>query len=596
MTRCIHCTRCVRFGEEIAGIQELGTTGRTEDMRIGTYVERSVDHELSGNIIDLCPVGALNNKPYRYSARAWEMLQRPTIAPHDCVGSNLFAHTLRGRLKRVVPRQNEAINETWISDRDRFSCHGIYSEERLERPLVKIQGRWRATDWEVALDAAAAGMKRALGAHGQLGALAAPGSTVEEFYLLNRIVRGLGSNNIDHRLRQADFRDQQQDPVFPWLGTSIAGLASLDALLVVGSNLRKEAPMLAHRIRQAAMHDGRVMFINPGEHDYFFPIAAYRTVDTQAMIPELAGVLAAAGRLSGRRVPEALGGLTRDGNRRNAQPAAAGVAQVIASHLLDGANALVLLGQMAQRHPQFADLRAVAAALAEMCRLPLGYVADGGNTIGGYLAGALPHRDAGGLAIDAPGLTAAEMLAQPLQAMLLFGLEPEADCRSGQAALAALEAAGFVIVIHPYVTPAMRRYADVILPIGTFAETSGTHVNCEGLWQSFDAVASPVGTSRPGWKVLRVLGNSLGVEGFEYLSSEEVRDELRQAIGRIEPDNRFAGKRRIERHPAGMPDGSDLDIPMYSVDAVVRRSLPLQMTREAREAFVEGDVLTAAGA
>ncbi|MGH8496159.1 MAG: NADH-quinone oxidoreductase subunit NuoG [Gammaproteobacteria bacterium] len=589
MTRCIHCTRCVRFGQEIAGIQELGTTGRTENMRIEVYIGRSVDHELSGNIIDLCPVGALNNKPYRYSARAWEMLERPAIGMHDCVGSNLFAHTLRGRLKRVVPRENEAVNETWIADRDRYSCHGIYSEDRLEQPLVKIEGRWREASWEIALEAAAAGIRSALETQGpaQFGALAAPGSTLEEFFLLNRIVRGAGSNNIDHRLRRADFRDQDQDPVFPSLGTSIAGLAKLDALLVVGSNLRREAPMLAHRVRQAAMRGGRIMFLNPAAYDFLFPVANYRSCEPAGMLVGLAQVLGAAAQNSGRTLPDGLADVVRQAGKPD-------VGQTEARHLLDAANGLVLLGHLSQRHPQFADLRAVAAALAELCGVSFGYIADGGNSVGGHLAGALPHRDTGGRPVGAPGLTVTEMLAQPLKAMLLFGLEPEADCRGGPEALGALEAAGFVVACHPYVTAEMRRYADVILPTGTFAETSGTHVNCEGRWQSFDAAAAPVGASRPGWKVLRVLGNAVGIEGFDYRSSQQAREELRQAIGRIEPDNRFAGKRTIEPGSAGAIEISDLDLPMYSVDAVVRRSRPLQLTREAHRASNEADVSTAA--
>ena len=236
MTRCIHCTRCVRFGQEIAGIQELGTIGRGENTEISTYIESSVDHELSGNIIDVCPVGALNNKPYRFSARAWEMAQFPTVSPHDCAGSNINAHVMQGKLKRVVPRVNESINETWIADRDRFSCEAVYADDRLETPMVRIEGEWRECGWDEALEVAARGLQSV---DGNLAALVSPSATTEEGYLAARLVRHLGSGNLDHRLRRRDFRQQNLDPVFPWLGMPIEDVEQLQSILVVGSNLRR---------------------------------------------------------------------------------------------------------------------------------------------------------------------------------------------------------------------------------------------------------------------------------------------------------------------------------------------------------------------
>ncbi|HUO83108.1 MAG TPA: NADH-quinone oxidoreductase subunit NuoG, partial [Gammaproteobacteria bacterium] len=590
MTRCIHCTRCVRFGEEIAGIQELGTTGRTEDMRIETFVGRTVDHELSGNIIDLCPVGALNNKPYRYSARAWEMLEHPAVAPHDCAGSNIFVHTLRGEVKRVVPRRNEAVNETWISDRDRFSCHGIYSEDRLQRPLVREDGEWCEADWQVALERAAAGLRSARERDGAaaLGALAAPGSTLEEFYLLQRLLRGIGSDNVDHRLRRVDFRDQEHDPVFPWLGMSIAGLERLNAALVIGSNLRKEAPILAHRLRKAAMRDAAVMFVNPQPYEHLFPVAATRSVSPADLIGELTSMLAAAARLTGRAIPAALRAGVEGAGRHE-------TAEAMVRRLIEAQRGVVLLGHVAQRLCDFADIRAVAAALAALCDTALGYVADGGNAVGAHLAGALPHRGPGGRPVAEPGRTAADMLSAPPAAMLLLGLEPELDCAQGSAALEAVEAAGFVVVLSPWATAEMRRYADVILPVGTFVETSGTYVNCEGRWQSFGGVARAVGQSRPAWKVLRVLGNLLGLDGFDYRSSADVRNELAHDIESVQPDNRFESPRPVAPARGRPVDGAGLEVPIYAVDGLVRRSAPLQMTRDARAARGEADPLAAAG-
>lgn len=266
MTRCIHCTRCVRFTQEIQGLQELGTIGRGESTEIGTYIERSVDHELSANIIDLCPVGALNNKPYRYRARAWEMTQHPLVSPHDSVGTNIYAHVLRGRVMRVVPRVNEAINENWIADRDRFSHQAFYSDDRLLKPMMREGGIWQETDWETALAAAAERLGRIAKQQGgaQLGALAWPAATLEELTLFARIVRGLGSANLDHRLRRSDFRDEAHEAAYPSLGCAIADLERLDSLLVIGSNLREEVPLIAHRVRKAAVRNGaKVAFVNP---------------------------------------------------------------------------------------------------------------------------------------------------------------------------------------------------------------------------------------------------------------------------------------------------------------------------------------------
>ncbi len=570
MTRCIHCTRCVRFTQEIAGFQELGTIGRGETTEIGTFIEQNIDHELSANIIDLCPVGALNNKPYRYRARAWEMTQQPLVSPHDSVGTNIFAHVLRGQVMRIVPRPNEAINETWIADRDRYSYQGIYSTDRVEQPMVREGDAWRIVDWDTALTHVAERLGAMKGQGAQLGVLASPTSTLEELHLLARITRSLGSGNLDHRLRRGDFRDQAQDPVFPWLGTEIALLEQSDALLFVGANLRAEAPMLAHRVRKAATkRAAKVSFINPVAYPYLFPVAQSLTTNGLGMLDHLAAVLSAASHSSGRAAPAALA------NRvKGAQPTASHTN--IAAQLAQGERKLVLLGAIAQRDPAFAEIRALAAAIADLTGAQLGYIPEGGNAVGAALAGVLPHRSAGGQAIGAAGLNTAEMFGASLKAYVLFGaIEPEQDIASSLARKA-LDAAEFVVALSPYDTA--KEFADVILPIGTFAETSGTYVNLEGRWQSVPGAAKPVGESRPGWKVLRVLGNLLNLPGFDYLTSEQVRDELKGQIGEVTPDNTYVSG-SLEDSTAG----AARDVGIYAVDAIVRRSSALQQTHAASQ-------------
>jgi len=584
MTRCIHCTRCVRFGQEIAGIQELGTTDRGEHMKIGTYIEKSVDHELSGNIIDICPVGALNNKPYRYSARAWEMVQRPMVSPHDCAGSNLYVHVLRGTVKRIVPRANEAINETWIADRDRFSYEGIYHDARLRAPMVKREGRWQAVSWEDALSAAAERLREIAAADpAEVALLATPGATLEECHLLARLGGHLGTANLDHRLRRRDFRDQDADPPFPWLGRSLEDMEALEGLLVVGSNLRKEVPMLAHRVRKAAVRGAKISFVNGERYPYFFDVEAYAE---GGLLEELAAVTAAAAELHGREVPEparapAAAVTPGEEHRR----AAAGL----------GEDGLILLGQIASRHPGFADLRVLAAALADLTGAGLGYISEGANAAGAALAGVLPHRTAAGVRRERPGREAASLLAEPPRAALLMGADPDEDF--GADARSALGRSEFVVALTPYRTAGIEAAADVMLPLGTAFETAGTYVNGEGRVQSFAGVATPVGEARPGWKILRVLGNLLDAPGFDYLSAEAVRDEALGVIGQAAGDNAYAGE-----HVCGEPvepQGAVLDVPIYRVDALVRHAHALQLTadgRAGREPADEGaDALEAAG-
>jgi len=555
MTRCIHCTRCVRFGQEIAGIQELGAMGRGDRMEIGTFVANTVDHELSGNMIDLCPVGALNNKPYRMSARAWEMEQRATVAPHDCLGSNIYAHVLRGRLKRVVPRDNESVNEAWVSDRDRFSYEGIYSKDRLDTPMVREDGKLRVASWEEALQKAATGLKQISANDGgdALGAWVSPSVTVEEAYLTGRLMRHLGSGNIDHRLRRRDFRGQQSEALSPGLGTTIADVESLNSVLVVGSNLRQEVPMLAHRVRKAALNGAAVSFINAADYDYLFPVAN-SVVDTAAdFVAALNAVADAA---------EGKGGSEAD--------------KAIADSLKQD-SAGIILGLMALRHPAFAEVLVSARRLAGITGASLGQITEGANSAGVAYAGALPHRGPAGSAVSATGLDFGQMLASHRKGLVLFGVEPEFDCADAVGATNALAEAEFMVELSPWLTAAAREHADVVLPVGTFAETSGSFVNVEGSWQSFTGVASPLGESRPAWKVLRVLGNMLGLPGSNYDSSENIRDEL-HAMETVEPQPESAALEVLAEFAV---TAEDLDVPIYASDGLVRRAESLQQTQVA---------------
>jgi NADH-quinone oxidoreductase subunit G len=566
MTRCIHCTRCVRFGAEIQGYPQMGATGRGEDMEIGTYIEHSVDHELSANIIDLCPVGALNNKPFRYHGRAWEMTQAALVSPHDAFGTNLYAHVLRGKLLRMVPRENEDLNETWIADRDRFGFEGMYSADRVSQPMLRIDGNLQAVDWEVALNAAAEGLQRVAAlSKAATGYLASPMATVEELFLLAQIARGLGSSNIDHRLRQLDFRAQENEAAYPHLGLKIAEVEHLEGVLIVGSDLRHEVPMLAHRIRKAAIKGGaQVAFLNPRRFDYMFSVAGY--VAETDLLAELSALVHAAAGAASKPVPAGVGAaMVTDAHK-----------SLIAA-LSHGSRRAVILGTLAQRHPAYSQLKALSAALAELCGASVGCLTEGPNAAGAYLAGAVPHRESGGAPLKTVGLSARQMLDSPLKAYVLFGgIDPANDLGFDPSALAS---ADLVVAVTTHLPESLRGLVHVVLPIGTFAETSGTYVNAEGRWQSWAGAAKLPGESRPGWKVLRVLGNLLKLHGIDYNSSDEIRDALKALCGaRLEAARAAAGAM-----PNGeIPKGSWVEIPPYQSDLLVRGSEPLQKTKDGR--------------
>ncbi len=568
MTRCIHCTRCVRFGTEIAGIDEMGTIGRGEHMEIGTFVQYSLSSELSGNIIDLCPVGALTSKPFRYVARAWELVQRDSIAPHDCVGSNIHVHVKHDRVVRVVPRENEEINETWLSDRDRFSYEGLNSAARIQAPMIKVEGEWQEIDWETALHRAVDGLKQV--GSDDIGALASPVSTLEELYLLQKLMREIGCGNIDHRLKQTDFSDQEAAPVFPWLGQAISDLEDNDAVLLIGADVARDQPIIGHRLRKAALGGGKISSVSPADFSCHFPQLA-SCVSTN-MLEELVAIAKALLDKSAKTAaPEGFAALGKSVEVTDSH-------ERIAESLRNGQSTSVLMGEAAINDAQFSAIRSIAILIAELSDSRPGYLPAGGNGAGAWQAGALPHRKAGGRPASVNGKNIAQMLASDMKAYLLLNTEPETDCADTGAARAAMEKAAFVVSLSPYSSDAVMAYADVILPVSPFTETSGSFVNAEGRRQSFEGVVPPLGESRPAWKVLRVLGNLFNCDGFDFVESSEVLAELATEVGDISRDNS-----RSWRCPESL--GSAVEYrkpPAYAGDGIVRRAEGLQAVAQTR--------------
>jgi NADH-quinone oxidoreductase subunit G len=558
MTRCINCTRCVRFTQEIAGQMELGQAFRGDRAEIMPFLEKTVDSELSGNIIDLCPVGALTSKPFRFSARSWELARRQSVSPHDALGSNLVVQVKHDRVYRVLPYENEDINECWLSDKDRFSYEGLNSEERLTKPMVKQGGVWKEVEWNQALDYAAHALRDVAKEHGAaaVGALVSPHATLEEMYLAGKLMRGLGSGNIDFRLRQSDFSGQRAG--VPWLGMRVAELNKLDRVLVVGAFLRKDQPLIAQRLRQAAKRGTQISVIHSADDDLLMPLAGKLIAAPSQLAERLAQVVSAVAEIKGAAFDKKV--------------AVTPEAKKIAESLLSGQNAAILLGNFAQQHAKASTLNWLAQQLAQLLGCRYGFLGEAANSVGGYVADAVPGSD---------GLNAARMLSEPRKAYLLLGAEPELDCADGQQALAALKQAASVVVLSPFKSAATLEYADAILPIAPFAETSGTFVNAEGRVQSFQAVNRPLGETRPGWKVLRVLGNVLKLDGFDQESSEAVREEVLAGKGALLDrfDNAISGVAVEFAASSGLERIAD--VPTHFADPLVRRATSLQRTRDA---------------
>ncbi len=569
MTRCIHCTRCVRFGQEIAGIMELGMIGRGEHSEIITFVGRTVDSELSGNAIDLCPVGALTSKPFRYSARTWELTRRPSVSPHCGLGSNLTVQVKQNRVMRVLPRDNEAVNECWLSDKDRFSYEALNSDKRLPKPMLKKNGNWQEVEWPVALEFVASELKRIRDAHGAaaVGALATPHQTLEELHLLQKLLRGFGSGNVDFRLRRADFSADSKLAGVPWLGMNIADIAGLDRVLVIGSTLRKDHPLIAHRLRQAAKKQTELNLLHAVDDDLLMRVANKAIVAPGLLPQTLAQVVQATAAIRSVAIPEsvraAVAGVT-----------AGDAAKRIAASLASGEKAGVFLGNFAEQHPAATELHVLAQALAEILACPFGFLGTAANSVGGHVAACAPTG-------KNSGRNAREMIESPLRAYLLLGVEPELDMRNPRQAVAAMKQAELVVAMSPFQHGATE-YAHVMLPIAPFTETAGTFISTEGRVQSFAGVVKPLGETRPAWKVLRVLGNLLGLAGFEHDGADDAQREVLHGKTEIVNKNNNLKLTLGALAAAGSGIARIAEVPIYAADALARRAPSLQKTRDAQ--------------
>ncbi len=558
MSRCIHCTRCVRFGQEVAGVMELGMSHRGEHAEIETFIGQTIDSELSGNMIDICPVGALTSKPFRYSARTWELSRRKSISPHDSTGSNLIVQVKNNKVMRVVPLENEAVNECWIADRDRFSYEALNRDDRLTTPMLKQGGKWLDVDWQTALEYVANGLKQIKSNHGasSIGALVSPHSTLEELFLGAELIRGLGSQNVDYRLRNAEFAGQEG---VRYLGTSIASLSELQQVLVVGSSLRKDHPLFAQRIRQAARKGCAVSAINSVAQDWAMPVANTLLCDAASWVQALADVAAAVAADKGVSAP--------------VKGTVSAVAKSIAQSLSSGERKAILLGNAAAHHAKASSLLALANWIGAQTGATVGYLTEAANTVGAQLVGAVPGQG---------GLNAGQMLAGGLKAAILLNNEPEFDSAAGAMAKTGLSQAQMVVTLSPF--KSNMAFSDVLLPIAPFTETSGTFVNAEGRVQSFHAVVKPLGETRPAWKVLRVLGNMLGVPGFDFESSQDVRKRVSGLPG--EGDSCLSAKALNNSTQAAVDLTPAVAAPVvagiYALDGLVRRASSLQLTADAR--------------
>ncbi|MGQ5523779.1 NADH-quinone oxidoreductase subunit NuoG [Chitinimonas sp. PSY-7] len=575
MTRCIHCTRCVRFTEEVAGMQEIGMAGRGEHSEIMSFIGMTVDSEISGNVIDLCPVGALTSKPFRYTARTWELSRRKSVSPHDGLGSNLIVQVKSDRVMRVLPLENEAINECWIADRDRFAYEALNSEQRLTKPMLKQGGQWIETDWQTALEYVGNGLKSISREHGadSVAIVGTPHSTVEELFLLNKLSGALGAGAATFGGRYADVRLAQNQLGATWLGQGIADVAQSKAVLVVGSTIRKEQPLLAQRLRQAVKRGLKLSVINPMDDELFTKLGGRKIVRPDQLAEALAAVLKAAAELKQQAVPADVAAVVVD-------DAARGIAeQLIAATAEEGGRASVLLGNLAAHNPRAAEIAALANQLAAMTGATLGWMSEASNTVGAQVL----------------GLKAENALVKPRKAVLLFNTEVEFDSHDAQVALATVKQAEMVVAFSAFKHAGIE-YADVLLPITPFSETAGSFVNMEGKLQTFNGVVKPLGDSRPGWKVLRVLGNLLGFEGFDFDSAEAVRKAaLPQGDAGVTAKlNNAVNGVTVALQAAGTGLVRLGEVPIYQSDALVRRAPSLQKTRDAVAPSVGLSVATAA--
>ncbi|MCZ6488399.1 MAG: NADH-quinone oxidoreductase subunit NuoG [Gammaproteobacteria bacterium] len=573
-TRCIHCTRCVRFGDEIAGLPELGLTGRGENVEIGTFIEKSIASELSGNVIDICPVGALTARPSRYTARPWELTQHPGIAAHDCIGSNIFVHTRGNDVIRVVPRENESINETWISDRDRFSYTALKNLNRITAPMMRENGQLTTVDWETAINLAVEKLSEAANLDASaIAALISPQATLEEHYLLQKLLRGLGSNNIDHRLCQVDFSSQGKAALMPWLGRSLESVESLDACLIVAGNLQQEQPMLSHRIRKAQINNNAsVSSICHIAGQYNFDLHEELNGSAEQLPNDLAGVVLALSQASGAGLSRHLGQLLEGFKLRDEHSS-------IANSLLKGKISAVLVGIQSLTSPYLSLIEELCEAIAGMSDSSLGYLSPLANSAGAALAGSLPHRQAAGIKASAGGQHARAMMASKHAVFLSFGINPTLDISNSPLVQQLGQNNDFCIAINSHSNEFIEENADLVLPLASFTETSGTFVNVEGLWQSFRGCVKTPEKSRQGWKILTALGQLLLPGEFEYEDSAAVQNQVRELCSEVSLNN-FCGIQSAEtKLPVKSRSIQKISmVPIYASDELLRLCEPLQAT------------------
>lgn len=622
MTRCIQCTRCVRFGTEVAGIRELGATGRGEHLEITTFIEKNVESEVSGNIIDLCPVGALTSKPYRFTARGWELTQKSSIAPHDCLGSNIFVHSRRAEVMRVVPKDNESLNETWLSDRDRFSYVALKHEERLLHPKIKKNDVWQTVSWAEALEYAANTIQNTATVNSkQLGALMSPNATIEEAYLMQKLLRNLKCNNIDHRLRQTDFDYETAIPLCPTIGVDVKSIEHFSSIVLIGSDIRKENPLLALKVRKATLNHGKVMVINPYEVENNFSVSVTNIVPQGDLVLGIAALVKAVLENKMQESQGKSGEKAADKSFTEKYQCYLAllkdvkvdqVSELIRDQFLirnnnsnnNSNNNLILLGALSEQHPYFSDILFLSSILSEITNAKMGWITEGANTAGCWLAGAIPHRVAGGASIETSGLNAKQMIDKPLKNYLLWNIDPDLDCADGRKALKTLNEAEQVIAFTTFESQNLRNVANIMLPIAPFTENEGHFCNGEGNWQAFEAAVPPKGDARPGWKILRVLGNVLGMKDFEYETRHQVREDLAMDIANAQhiqysqnskdAQNIKLNKTIESKMPEQLHFISGLDmylkiapVPLYASDNLVRRSEPLQKMRDAGIAAIQ---------
>ena len=585
MTRCIQCTRCVRFGEEVAGVRELGATGRGEHMQIGTYVKHSMTSEISANIIDLCPVGALTSKPYRYTARAWELSQHEAVAPHDCLGSNLYLHTRRNELMRAVPREKESINETWISDRDRFSYLGLKSMARAKNPMIKRNGVWETVGWDVALKFAAEGIARVIKTNGpeQFAAFASPSSTLEELYLLQKMMRNLGVQTLDHRLQQTDFRDDKFATTMPLSTLPYAALEEQETILLLGCNLLREVPLAGVRVQKASKNGASIYAINAVDYDCHVTMAGTKIVSPDEFPIEYARLLTALV-ADIKQLPDELYRLLV-----GLQPDAGTIQMADA---LRRPKSVLVTGALCENHPHAALLRTLVAWIAKESGAHVLRLTVGANAAGAWLAGMVPHRTVAGHDVESPGLSIQEALESKVKGYLLLGVEPCFDFANPAQAHESMLAAEFVVSLTGFQHESIQAVADVILPIALYGETSGTTINVDQTWQTVSGAMAPCGEARPAWKILRVLANFLHADGFEYDASEEILQEIKRAVCSASEGARGTF------YPQALPDAHHALVrvgewPLYRVDALVRHAQELQLCASADSVCVRMNPETA---